>query len=209
MRFAQPVPAPSPHPHPNPEADLSPSAIPQQPPLGGGRSSEASGSQAVGVDTWPDAIKCESICSRLHEPFPLGSRRRRGTGDLWEPSQGTCKPERRFHCPLNSLTNNDHLLWEQNGFVCEFSPSNRRILRQLSESWETIQVKGPYGSERPGLRDVPVDCTNFQSKEKAAAPLHSCNNPSSLRLGKKRCWVSSLWQSALPEPISDAKCPAG
>lgn len=61
---------------------------------------------------------------RASAPAPgapsLGQLGRMRDSDLWESSRSTCKQEKRSHSPLNSLTNDDHLLWEQNVFVSKF-----------------------------------------------------------------------------------------
>lgn len=110
------------------------------------------GQRQAGCWQWAGETYHWSFSSLLHEPLPSsllafpssqGSWLGPGTADLWESSQDTCKQERRSHCLLNSLTNDDHLLWEQNVFVCEltFKP---RCFKTVISKLPSIQFWGPF-----------------------------------------------------------------
>lgn len=104
----QPPPAPC---LPVPQAALCPSASPSSAILEGG-------SELVGRP------------KRQIAPSWAPFSRAAGLGQ-GESSQGNCRQERGFHCPLNSLTNNDHLLWQQKGFCLWILTFNPRCFKTV------------------------------------------------------------------------------
>lgn len=130
-----------PHQHSIPYSNLRQVCAPSASPAGGDRQVAGSGQERPSAGA---SAPCFMNLSPLPSwPPHQGSWLGPGTAELWESSQGTCKQERRAHCLLNSLTNDDHLLWEQNVFVCEltFKP---RCFKTVISKFPRIQFRGPF-----------------------------------------------------------------